>query len=116
MFARVKRKQPRLKTPQQPAHSSTQISEEKPAEAVFEAPVTVAVQDSSAQQKPVKNPRGVFFAFNGHEWEAHEVLGCKIGEGLDAATQVYQQLLRTSDPSTFDFYEAAFNAILKSKR
>lgn len=64
----------------------------------------------------VRNQNGIFFAFNGHEWDAYEVLGCPQEAGLDQVTKEYQSLLRTSDPSTFDFYEAAYLSILKSKR
>lgn len=130
VLGRAKRKQPRSKPPQEPSHSLrvTQVEKtpeessanEKVAEFVrpplIHTPKAASVQESSAQQKTVKNPRGVFFAFNGHEWEAYEVLGCSLEDGLDGATQIYQELLRTADPSTFDFYETAYNAILKSKR
>ena len=54
--------------------------------------------------------------YNGHEWGAYEVLGSDPGETIDKTTQQYQHLLKTSDPSTFDFYEAAYNAILRSMR
>lgn len=64
----------------------------------------------------VLKPAGVFFAFNGHEWNAFEILGCGPNEDLAQVTAQYQSLLRTSDTSTFDFYEAAYRAILKSKR
>lgn len=125
VFGRVKRKHPKLRTPEAAPHveqESVQESTEDLAQKSIEAPTPPAVikmapvQESSAQPKAVKNPRGVFFAFNGHEWEAYEVLGCQVGEGLEVATKVYQNHLRTSDPSTFDFYEAAYNAILKSNR
>lgn len=57
----------------------------------------------------------VYFVFNGHEWEAYEVLGIKSGSGIDQVTKHYQHLIKTSDPSTFEFYDAAFTAILKLK-
>ena len=71
--------------------------------------------------KPVKSAKFdkkeiVYFVYNGHEWEAHEVLGLKSGGTLEEATRHYQDLIKSSDPSTFEFYEAAFSAILKLKR
>jgi len=69
------------------------------------------------QEEP-KKPSGkeiVFFVYNGHEWEAHEVLGLKSGVTLEEATRHYQNLIKTSDPSTFEFFEAAFTAILRLK-
>jgi hypothetical protein len=64
----------------------------------------------------VLKPVGIFFAFNGHEWNAFEVLGGGPNDDLAQVTAQYQSLLRTSDTSTFDFYEAAYRAILMSKR
>ncbi len=55
----------------------------------------------------------VYFVFNGHEWEAHEVLGIECGSSLEKITAHYQNLIKTSDPSTFEFYEAAYSAVLK---
>ena len=72
--------------------------------------VTPAVESVRAKKEIV------YFAYNGHEWEAHEVLGLESGVSLSEATQHYQNLIRKSDPSTFEFYDAAFAAILKLKR
>jgi hypothetical protein len=57
----------------------------------------------------------IFFVYNGHEWESHEVLGLQQDCTLQQATEMYQSLIKTSNPSTFEFYEAAFNSILKRK-
>jgi hypothetical protein len=57
----------------------------------------------------------VYFVYNGHEWECHEVLGIPCGSTLHVATEMYQHLIKTSDPSTFEFYEAAYRSILKRK-
>ena len=57
----------------------------------------------------------VYFVYNGHEWECHEVLGIQPGAQLQEATRVFQQLIKTSDASTFDFYESAYKAILKKR-
>lgn len=57
----------------------------------------------------------IYFMFNGHEWEAHEVLGIPQGASVQMATQSYQHLIKNSDPSTYEFYELAHLAVLKSK-
>ena len=64
---------------------------------------------------PKNQKEVVYFVFNAHEWEAHEVLGVKSGSGIDQITKHYQHLIKTSDTSTFEFYDAAFSAILKLK-
>ena len=58
----------------------------------------------------------IFFVYNAHEWEAHEVLGLFLNCQLSEATVQYQNLIKTSDPSTFEFYEAAYTALLKNKK
>lgn len=76
-------------------------------------PVAFEVKDVETQI--ISKKEIVFFIYNGHEWEAHEVLGLESGVSLEIATQHYQNLIKTADPSTFEFYEAAFSAILKLK-
>ncbi len=56
-----------------------------------------------------------YFVFNGHEWDAYEVLGLSRESDLLTITSHYQNLIKTSNPSTFDFYDAAYSSILKSK-
>lgn len=58
----------------------------------------------------------IFFMYNGHDWEAHDVLGVPQGASLTLATEAYQKLLKTEDPSTFEFYEGAYNAILQRRK
>lgn len=62
-----------------------------------------------------KQNTAIFFVYNGHEWEAYEVLGLPRGSTLAITTTHYQHLIKTSDPSTFEFFEAAYSAILKTK-
>ena len=57
----------------------------------------------------------VNFIYNGHEWEAYEVLGLPKGSNLQITTSHYQNLIKTSDPSTFEFYETAYLTILKTR-
>lgn len=58
----------------------------------------------------------IFFMYNGHDWEAHNVLGIPQGASLHVATQAYQQLLKTADSSSLEFYEAAYNAIFIKRK
>lgn len=58
----------------------------------------------------------IFFVYNGHEWEAHEVLGVPAGASLPQVTEAYQKLILNSDSSTFEFYESSYQAILQKKR
>lgn len=58
----------------------------------------------------------IFFIYNGHDWEAHSVLGVPQGASLKTVTESYQKLLAESDAQSYDFLEAAYKAILKQKR
>ena len=77
--------------------------------------VTPLKNDKPILNKPQKTS-SVFFMYNGHEWEAFEVLGLPKGCDIQSATSHYQSLIRTSDPSTFEFFELAYGAILKSRQ
>lgn len=68
-----------------------------------------------AAKLPSNKEIHIYFVYNFHEWECHEVLGVPKGASLQEVTEKYQQLIKTSDPSTFPFYEAAFEAILKRR-
>ena len=58
----------------------------------------------------------IYFVYNGHEWESHEVLGIPQGSALPLVTEAYQILIKTSDPSTFEFFDSAYQSILKRWR
>ncbi len=58
----------------------------------------------------------IYFIYNGHEWEAHEVLGVPAGASMPKVTEAYQRLIIASDPSTFQFFESAYQSILKKWR
>lgn len=58
----------------------------------------------------------IFFMYNGHDWEAHDVLGVAQGANLKIVTEKYQKLLAENNTQSYDFLEAAYQAILKRKR
>lgn len=106
--------------PVEPATSSecdiTAARDVSPISTVEAEVVQVESQAASASPKPPSQFCGkIYFVYNGHEWECHEVLGIPSGSTLHVATEMYQYLIKTSDPSTFEFYEAAYRSILKRK-
>ncbi len=52
------------------------------------------------------------FNYNGHMWEAHEVLGIPVGTPLNLVTSTYQTALKQADHNTHEFLHAAYTAIL----
>lgn len=55
----------------------------------------------------------VLFNWNGHTWDAYEVLGLPAGSSREAAAAAYNALCAKSDPESLPFLKAAFEAILK---
>ncbi len=79
-----------------------------------ESPKTLAVQQ--AEPREVGRSGGsrslsVIFMYNGHDWEAHDVLGVPQGASMHEITKVYQELVKKTDARSLQFYEQAYNAI-----
>ena len=55
----------------------------------------------------------ILFLYNGHDWDAYQVLGLPAGASLPLVTERYQQLIRQADAGQLLFYESAYQAILK---
>lgn len=71
---------------------------------------------SSGEEIPVRS-LSVLFMYNGHDWEAHQILDVPQGASMHQITTAYQELIKKSDPSSFEFYEAAYTALsLKHKK
>ncbi len=56
----------------------------------------------------------VFFNWNGHTWDAFEVLGCPAGASREAVVQAFHQA-RAKSPDSTPFLQAATDAILKRR-
>ncbi|MFM6928999.1 MAG: hypothetical protein ACKOX6_11080 [Bdellovibrio sp.] len=61
--------------------------------------------------KKTKN-LNVMFNYNGHSWDAYEVLGVPAGASIKTVTEAYQTALRRSDKSSMEFLETAYMAII----
>lgn len=91
---------------------------------ILEPEVLSAGQIKDAQQlksaaiepPPVTRSLSVIFMYNGHDWEAHDVLGVPQGASMHEITKVYQQLVRKSDVRSLQFYEHAYAAISERHR
>lgn len=110
---RLKRKQP-ARVPQ-PAPVQRNWAPPEAVE-ILEAAVIEPVPPLAEAPAPKAKRERIYFVYNGHEWDAFEVLGLVSGVGLETATRHYQELIKTSDPSTFEFYDAAFSSFLKLRK
>ena len=91
--------------------SVKQVTEPKVSLLEPEAPLTQAPSVGRGSKE-----LSIFFMYNGHDWEAHQVLGIPQGASLDVATRAYQEQLKIADPSSYEFFEAAHTAIFKKRR
>ncbi len=56
----------------------------------------------------------VIFQFNGHDFDAYEILGVPAGSQWPAVESAYDRVLKTCDPGDDEIYHHAFNAIRRS--
>ena len=61
--------------------------------------------------EPEERVLNVIFQFNGHDFDAHEVLGQPAGCSLKQAEAAYVQLSNTTDEDSAEFYKMAYDAI-----
>jgi hypothetical protein len=54
----------------------------------------------------------VLFNYNGHTWDAYEVLGVPAGTSLEKVTEALHRELQKQDPSSHHFLQSAYQAIL----
>lgn len=69
------------------------------------------VPDSASQSKSLN----VIFNYNGHSWDAFEVLGVPAGSNRQAVETAFKKALSETDKATHDFLRTAFEAIKKSR-
>lgn len=69
---------------------------------------------SSGEDSRGSKSLNIFFNYNGHSFDAYEVLGVPAGSTLDEIKEAYQKSLSSHDESSKPFYKAAYEAITKS--
>lgn len=58
-----------------------------------------------------ERPLNVVFNYNGHSWDAYEVLGLPAGSSMENVEAAYKESLARVDNGSKAFVEAAFKAI-----
>ena len=53
----------------------------------------------------------VIFNYNGHSWDAYEVLGVPAGSSEEKVKQAYEETISKVEPESRTFVETAFKAI-----
>lgn len=84
-------------------------------------PVVNPLPPEPTAASPVKSPSerpknlNIMFNYNGHSWDAYEVLGVPAGANLKLVTEAYQKAIRNSERDSMEFLETAYLAILNRK-
>ncbi len=75
--------------------------------------------DTAPGRAPRENPTpevralNVFFNWNGHTWDAYEVLGVPAGLSPESARAAFERAAALADAETVPFLKAAFDAIAR---
>lgn len=69
--------------------------------------------NSNSNGEKVKN-LNVIFMFNGHTWDAYEVLGVPAGSRMEAVQAAYEKAISQMGGQKTEFIEAAFDAIKRA--
>jgi len=64
---------------------------------------------------PPGPPPSANFIYNGHDWDAFEVLGVSPYSSFSEITRIYQEAIKRADTGKLEFLQAAYMAILKIK-
>lgn len=74
------------------------------------------------QKNPDKEPSkeevqlNVMFNWNGHSWDAYEVLGIPAGSHLNQVTKAYEEEMAKMDEESRAFIQKAYQAIVAHKK
>lgn len=60
---------------------------------------------------PFEKHLNVIFTYNGHEWDAYEVLGLPAGSSPQSVDEAYQKMRATVADDSKHFIDAAYRAI-----
>jgi hypothetical protein len=69
------------------------------------------LDDLNAENLKSLNP---IFVYNGHTWDAHEVLGIKPGSSMAEINAAFKKAMGNSDIATHEFLKSALAAIFQN--
>lgn len=80
-----------------------------------EASIAIKYDDKELESIRLKN-LNVMFMYNGHSFDAFEVLGVTPGSNLLQVKQAFEKSLKTSQPDSKLFLQTALRAILEQAK
>ena len=112
ILGRPKAKQPtRLNMRAKSSVEKSPVILEPEVMAEVAVPATVAATEAISHSVQESRSLDVLFMYNGHDFEAHQVLGVPQGASMHQVTEVYQNLVKSSDARSLQLYESAYSAI-----
>lgn len=71
--------------------------------------------DNERNLNPIPDAKvlNVIFNYNGHDFDAYEVLGVPAGSSLDKVQEAFHKAITTCDPDSKEFLEHAYRSILR---
>lgn len=88
---------------------------EKPKSAETPAPRFNYVRRTGPAAEPKAKELNILFNYNGHTWDAYEVLGVPAGASMPTVTKAYHEAIGRCEKSSIEFFETAYRAILSKK-
>jgi DnaJ-domain-containing protein 1 len=82
-----------------------------PSKLNLRAPTSLDSSDRQGNNKQNVRILNVIFAYNGHTWDAFEVLGVPAGSSIAACEEAYRRALSQNDPKSAEFLRIAISAI-----
>lgn len=86
-------------------------TKQQPSRLNFKKGDTPLSQAQKALEGSAGNSLNVIFNYNGHSFDAYEVLGVPAGSTLEEIQQIYQKNRQISDPASQEFFRVAFESI-----
>ena len=75
-------------------------------------PVQKAQSEPSPSTPPkIERALNIYFNFNGHSWDAYEVLGLPAGSSLEKAKAAFVEATKNTSEASVEFYQVALSAI-----
>lgn len=83
-------------------------------QSVTQAKSLQTVANGTSKASSGERQLNAIFVWNGHPWDAYEVLGAPAGSPLSNVEKAYRDLISRTDPQSRPFIDAAFGAIKQS--
>ena len=73
-------------------------------------------QNSDSNIKSDPHSINTIFIYNGHEWDAYEVLGIPAGSSEEKAKEALRKMMSQADKESRIFFKTAYKAILEGRK